>query len=193
MPRYSLSDEQIEERLEKLNRDRAKKQEEIELRKRRELMRRRVHAALYEPRTCMGDPVTGASCTLLAVAGATLCPQHGGTTKAMQQAARMRLLYLVEPALRVLNKSMASSDENIRLKAAQILLDRAGFHPHATLEITESKEDLSQLSDAQLKARAARLLKAMDSGQGGLVNDLPDSDVIDAEYHTEPKKDGSVH
>lgn len=152
--------------------------------KRREHMRRRIQAALYEPRVCMGDPVTGLTCTKYAIPGAGFCANHGGTTKAMQEAARIRLLYLVEPSLRAVSKCLVSSDPNIVLKAAQILLDRAGFHPSATLEIRESDPiDLANLSTKELRKRAARLIDAIDQApaeQGLLPDGMPeDKDDLD--------------
>ena len=182
MSRYTLSEERLQRRFAKNSKEAMDRAEQVEFRKRRELMRRRVHAALYEPRQCLGDPINGEACNLIAVPGATMCAKHGGTTKAMQNAARMRLLYLVEPAMRIIGKLLDSMDENIQLKAAQILLDRAGFHPHATLEIKEQPQDLSNFSTDQLKARTRRLLEALENAPNDAVaNEYPDIDTIDAQ------------
>lgn len=187
MGRYVISEDRLQAKVDALREQEARKAERLELRKRRELLRRRIHAALYAPRLCMGDPDTGQACEREAIPGTTMCARHGGTTKAMQAAAKMRLLYLVEPALRVLSKSLASGDENIRLKAALALLDRAGFHPHATLEISDpAAQDLSSLSNDQLKRRAARLIQAMEDSADQELEELAadDPNVIDVTSKT---------
>ena len=122
----------------------------------------------------------------------------------------MRLLYLVEPALRAVGKCLHASDKNIVLKAAQILLDRAGFHPTATLEVKQSDnaQDLANLSTQDIRKRAQRLIQYLDQAppdDDGLppepqqlepMQDLAPDDplniIIDMEAE-EPDPNGSVH
>jgi hypothetical protein len=189
MARYVTSEDRLREKLASIGRRDALTEERNDLRKRRELLRRRIHAALYEPRLCLGDPDTGAACSRIAMPGTTLCSMHGGTTKAMQNAARMRLLYLVEPALRVLNKAMAGADQNLAVKAAQIILDRSGFHPHATLEIEEKPVDLSNLTTEQLKRRASRLINALEESAQDQMEAL-EPEISETVIDIEPE---SVH
>lgn len=197
MARYVRSEEALEAKIrfeeEKFKYDR----DTNDLRKRRELMRRQVHAALYEPKLCMGDPVTAQTCRKHALPGAGFCADHGGTTKMMQTAARTRLLYLVEPALRVMNKCMASGDLNVALKAAQIVLDRAGFHPHATLEIEEKAVDYATMSNMQLRNRAQKLIDALDQMPADNASQV-DPDMLEVEPILEiidvpPSTDKKVH
>lgn len=190
MARYEKSEETLRAKILWANEKEKYDQERLDLRKRRELMRRQVAAQLYEPRICMGDPVTGQSCHRYSIPGAGFCADHGGTTKHMQAAARTRLLYLVEPALRVMNKAMASGDLNIAIKAAQIILDRAGFHPHATLEIAEQPVDYGAMSTTQLAQRAHKLLSAIESSspppppeESEVVLDIVDKNEPESKVH----------
>ena len=200
MGKYFLSEATVEAKMAAEKERQKYENERLELRKRRELMRRQIAAALYEPRLCMGDPVTGEACPRYAIPGAGFCAEHGGTTKMMQTAAKTRLLYLVEPALRVINKCMNSGDLNVALKAAQIILDRAGFHPHATLEITEQPTDYSVMSARQLAARAEQLVSTINASsspdneeqrqlqqisdeQNGLIIDVVEKNETERKVH----------
>lgn len=52
---------------------------------------------------------------------------HGGGAPQVRQAARERLAVMVDPALKVIAKSMKSKNEQISLAAARDVLDRAGL------------------------------------------------------------------
>lgn len=195
MPRhYAQTEEELEARMAVEKEKEALEAEKRELRKLRTIQKRKQYAALYDPRTCLGDPITGEACNRYAIPGAGFCSDHGGTTKAMQTAAKTRLLYMVEPALRVLNKCMISGDLNVALKAAQIILDRAGFHPHATLEIEEKPKDYSDVSTDDLIKRNLQLANIVKSSQEPLlppeeteVIDMTEVEALSEVTEQEPK------
>jgi len=67
----------------------------------------------------------------------------------------MRLLAMCEPAFKTLLELLTSEDEEIALKAAVAILDRAGYGAKATLAVTTSSdEDLTALSEEELANRA---------------------------------------
>jgi hypothetical protein len=105
----------------------------------------------------------------------------------MRQAAKMRLLCLVEPAFATLRRAMASNDLPTAVRAAVAILDRSGYGPKATLEVEKPEEDYSKLTDQDLLERHRLLTRALM--KQGLIGD--GSQVIDAEVVKSTDK--SVH
>lgn len=71
---------------------------------------------------------TGNPCTKHAIAGGTVCRNHGGGAPQVKAKAKERLLALVDPALAVLarfTKVGSSAPESVQLRAATEILDRA--------------------------------------------------------------------
>jgi hypothetical protein len=62
-------------------------------------------------------------------------PPRGGRAPQVQRSAKERLAELVEPALKGLHKALKSGEIPSIVKAAQIVLDRTGFHPTQAMEI----------------------------------------------------------
>lgn len=61
---------------------------------------------------------SGKPCKRHAIAGGTVCPTHGGSAPRVKEAAKRRLLELVDPALAVLARSMKQSPPPDRKKFA---------------------------------------------------------------------------
>lgn len=99
----------------------------------------------------------GRRCNRMAVVGAHVCELHGGASPMAKAQARKRLMMLVEPAFEMLIKAMESNDMKSGVRAAEIILDRAGFGPKATLQIQDERDNLANLSTEELQARAERL------------------------------------
>src|SRR5437763_6131590 len=94
-------------------------------------------------------------CGLWAIHGSTVCATHGGQAPQVKKSAKERLAELVEPALAGLHTALKSGEIPSIVKAAQILLDRTGFHPSRAIELTgkdggpihtENRLDLEPLS-----------------------------------------------
>jgi hypothetical protein len=70
-------------------------------------------------------------CRRQAVAGGTVCQVHGGAAPQVKEAARVRLLALVDPALGTLARGVSSRRRGIptatEIAAARDILDRAGL------------------------------------------------------------------
>jgi len=75
-------------------------------------------------------------CGRWAINGSTVCATHGGQAPQVKKSARERLAELVEPALEGLHTALKSGEIPSIVKAAQIVLDRTGFHPSKAIELT---------------------------------------------------------
>ena len=78
---------------------------------------------------CSAKTKSGNRCKAQAIAGATVCRKHGGGAPQVREAARLRLLMLVDPALARLGKLVRSkyTKDPIALAAIKDVLDRAGL------------------------------------------------------------------
>jgi hypothetical protein len=74
-------------------------------------------------------------CARWAINGSTVCATHGGQAPQVKKSAKERLAELVEPALKGLHKALKSGEIPSIVKAAQIVLDRTGFHPTQAKEL----------------------------------------------------------
>lgn len=73
---------------------------------------------------------SGKRCRRRAVAGATVCWVHGGAAPQVREAARRRILDLVDPALGTLGRGVAKRrgiPTPTEIAAARDILDRAGL------------------------------------------------------------------
>lgn len=106
-------------------------------------------------RQCIAVCADGHRCKKNPCNGSTVCEIHGGATPLDKTAAKKRLLSLIEPALDALEKALACGEWPTVVRAATVLLDRAGFGPHANIRVESDTIDLSELSDEQLVQRAS--------------------------------------
>jgi hypothetical protein len=92
-----------------------------------------------ESRQCSAHRADGSGerCRKAAIMGGTVCATHGGQAPQVKKSARERLAELVEPALEGLHTALKSGEIPSIVKAAQIVLDRTGFHPSKAIELTE--------------------------------------------------------
>lgn len=77
---------------------------------------------------------SGRRCKKPAISGTNVCRSHGGGARQVREAAAARLFTLVDPAIRALDRAMKSEDVHAIIKAAQVVLDRNGFHPTQGVE-----------------------------------------------------------
>lgn len=178
-----LNDPERLEKLRKREREKdLKRQLRVEKTKRKELARRLNYARLFAARPCIGDPETGFNCHNNALPGSQFCLEHGGSVARHRQVIVLRMMALIEPALKTVFRCMASSDESIALKAAETILDRTGYGRSATLHLEEKKEDLAQLSEQQLVLRANKLIAALGAKQEE-TDQVIDVEVTDKSVH----------
>lgn len=137
-------------------------------------------------RQCTGtSKITGERCKRAPIPGGTVCKMHGGATPLVQHEARLRLLagadYAIEYLVRTLEPRPPCAEcgrtdadrDPVVVRAAQIVLDRAGFGPHASLSVSrESSTELPEygpwLTDDELEQISALIEKAkarMEAGE----------------------------
>ena len=116
-------------------------------------------------------------CERWAINGSTVCATHGGQAPQVKRSAKERLAELVEPALAGLHTALKSGEIPSIVKAAQIVLDRTGFHPSRAIELTgkdggpiqtENRLDLERLSFEERQT----LLEILEKAGAGEGNEL---------------------
>jgi hypothetical protein len=68
---------------------------------------------------------------------------------------------MVERAFETLQGAMTAADYSTAIKAAQIILDRAGFGPKSTVDVNTAVIDLSNMSREELAARASAIAQTL--------------------------------
>lgn len=107
-------------------------------------------------RQCTALTRFGVRCTRPPIPGGLVCNVHGGAAPMARLAAQRRLLTMVEPAFDALMNAIAAGDIKEQIKAATIILDRAGVGPTSTLELKDERQ-YSELTREQLAARAEQI------------------------------------
>ena len=81
---------------------------------------------------------TGKPCRRHAILGSNVCYVHGGAAPQVKEAARRRLLDMIDPALTKL-RDLIEQDENlsVSLGAIKAVLDRAGIDREASPDLPE--------------------------------------------------------
>ena len=77
---------------------------------------------------------TGDRCGQPAIKGGTVCPWHGGGSPNVKARANLRLLQLVDPALSRLATIINDGDDDVAVRAANSILDRAGIVRRADID-----------------------------------------------------------
>lgn len=95
---------------------------------------------------CSASRSHGGLCNAPAVKGTTVCRVHGGMAPQVQRKARLRLLDMIDPALATIAREMVNPNASpqARLRAAENVLDRAGFPRHLETGTDEAKALLVQ-------------------------------------------------
>lgn len=78
------------------------------------------------------------------------------------KAEILRLLHESIPtAIQALRDAMRDGDHQEAVRAAQIVLDRAGYGPKSTVVVEDLPDDLSNVPREQLAERAERIARAL--------------------------------
>lgn len=90
---------------------------------------------------------SGKPCQRHAIAGATVCRVHGGAAPQVKEAARLRLLALVDPALATLSRAVRSRGKPgaVQIAAARDILDRAGLAAPTKSELALTGNERNRL------------------------------------------------
>src|ERR1043166_2631936 len=104
-------------------------------------------------RRCTATNRAGERCGRAPIAGGFVCTMHGGNLPWVREAAKQRLMSMIEPALDVVYRALrhappcehcGRSDAErapVALAAAKTVLDRAGFSPQLAITVTQQPPD----------------------------------------------------
>lgn len=172
-----------------------------------DLISRRMREALGDTRRrCVATSKNSRErCRRAPIPGGAVCAVHGGKVPAVQQAARERLLMLVEPAVEVLfratrqappcehcGRSDADRDPTA-VRAAGMILDRTGFHPTMALQAAPPAAPpfLPWIPHARLALMAEWMAEARRAMERGEPRALPPAISVDAVL-VEPAEDADA-
>ena len=104
-----------------------------------------VLARIPRPK-CRATNRRGEPCGRYAIVGGMVCTTHGGRAPQVRDKARLRLISMIDPALNVLADVMANpkAADADKLRAANSVLDRAGYGRIATLDIDAARDVLTE-------------------------------------------------
>ena len=91
-------------------------------------------------------------------------------------AGKRKLADMVDRAFLALEEAMVSADHTTAVKAAQIILDRAGFGPKSTVDVNTTTLDLSSLSREELAARASGIADMLR--QSGKAEEMVKQELV---------------
>lgn len=136
---------------------------------------------MAEPLRCTAkSKSTGVQCKNTPIPGGTVCISHGGSIPAVKAAAQRRMIALIDPAMDTLYRALYECEEwSQKVRAALGILDRAGMGPGSTLTVDTEKSDLSQLSLAELQARARQVAERFAEDE----DVKPEPDQADESIH----------
>jgi len=126
---------------------------------------------------------------------------HGGGIPAVRKSARERLLAMVDPAFDALLRALGSggppcalcgradSDRDpVVIRAAQIVLDRAGFHPSITVQHVEPANKYADLTVDELIAHLEAMLEQARAMRDAEQRALPEA-AVDVDAYVVPDDD----
>jgi hypothetical protein len=115
-----------------------------------------------QARRCVGHKRNGDRCLKAAIKGATVCRTHGGATKHVQRAARVRLENAQDlMAQQLLGVALTAASEAVKLAAIKDVLDRGGLKAPSEVVLSQGEtkpyeelfEDISTLSREESRER----------------------------------------
>jgi len=130
-----------------------------------------------------------------------VCQYHGGGAPQVKKSARERLLAMVDPAFDALLRALGSggppcehcgradSDRDPTvIRAAQIVLDRAGFHPSLTIEHSGPPNKYVDLTVDELIAHLEAMLEQARAMRDAEQRALPEA-AVDVDAYVVPDDD----
>lgn len=94
-----------------------------------------------QSRRCVAHKGNGDRCLKAAIKGATVCRTHGGATRHVRNAARVRLENAADlMAKKLLGIAISGGSESVRLNAIRDALDRAGLKPPSEVVLSQGEQ-----------------------------------------------------
>ena len=123
-------------------------------------------------RQCTGTNRQGERCRRQPIPGGEVCVLHGGAVPVTQDAAKRRLLAMVEPVMSAFEEILDSwhrttcatcghptGDVAPVIRIGQLVLDRSGFHPTLTLEQAPPPNPFANVNEDDLIVQLEQLLE----------------------------------
>jgi hypothetical protein len=136
-------------------------------------------------RQCIAfNRITLERCGNHAMRGQMICKDHGGSTPLAKLNAKQRLAEMCEPALAVLREMMSDAgvEDDVRLKAALAVLDRAGYSPKHQLTLRDKREtSLNTMTRDQLIDRGRRIMQEIEARSADAIDTTADIVVPEAQ------------
>ncbi|MCV7030826.1 hypothetical protein H7I03_16795 [Mycobacterium sherrisii] len=97
-------------------------------------------SAQVQARRCVAHKSNGDRCLKAAIKGATVCRTHGGATRHVRNAARVRLENAADlMSKQLLGIALTADSESVKLAAIKDALDRAGLKPPAEVVLAQGE------------------------------------------------------
>lgn len=128
---------------------------------------------------CRAKRSNGLPCKNRPVKGAAVCRIHGGGAPQVQKSAKQRLLELVNPALAELHRILEDkkSDDHVKIKAIQTVLDRTGFARGVQISVETRAWDEAVTESIDLDRTGIQV----GYGKAGAVDGGGDDDAMELE------------
>ena len=138
---------------------------------------------------------TGQRCGRAPIVGGFVCVMHGGAVPAVRKSARERLLAMVDPALDALLRFLRTAPpcehcgrsdadrDPVVLRAAQLVLDRTGFHPSVSVQVQPTPSQYDGLSLAEMADRAEAVARRLREEANAEAERTVDAVLVEAVPH----------
>lgn len=148
-------------------------------------------------RQCVGTNRAGERCARNAIPGGDVCVMHGGAAPQVREAAKLRLLGMVEPILSVFEEVVATwrgtrcatcgkptGDPYPVLRIGQLVLDRSGFHPTLAVEHAPpaAPNPYESMTDDEIVTKLEQMLADAIRTRDGHHRRLPPMSAADAQW-----------
>lgn len=139
--------------------------------------------ALNGAARCTAHNRAGDRCSNPAMLGTNVCRMHGGAAPATQRKARLRLLELVDPAIATLARELTNSQARPadRLRAAELILDRAGYPKQTQITGEDARELLIQRLIQLRDQRQEQQQRAAEAAEAEQADRTVPGEVIEPE------------
>jgi hypothetical protein len=139
------------------------------------------------PMKCAAHKSNGQPCQTAAIHGSNVCRVHGGSAQQVREAARRRLLELVDPALATLERAVRQKGkpDAVAIAAAREILDRAGLAAEETKQATTIQlvvgmagDDEERVESSEHDSTPAAQNRGRDWHRGAPTNLRPATKVL---------------
>lgn len=134
---------------------------------------------------CQAHNGRGQQCRKFAIAGATVCRTHGGASRQIKQAARVRIENAADLMAReLLSIATGAESETTRLNAVRDALDRSGLGAKTAVSVEVGTPAYLEVFDSIMHQRPQEL-RPLTQAASALPTAPAELDIVDAEFEPE--------